>query len=86
MKTTSWMHASALALFLLSACGGGDDGGSMNAGNPPGDNGVPASAMASPEAFSAYVGSLAADDRAEPLDVEQVVPPTSETAEPIDVG
>ena len=86
MKSTSWMHAIALALPLLTACGSSDDGGSMNAGNPSDDNGVPASATASPEAFSAYVGSLPADDQAEPRDIENVEPPTSETTEPIDVG
>jgi hypothetical protein len=32
------------------------------------------------------VGSLAVSDTTEPLDVDKVVPPTSETDEPIDVG
>ena len=72
---------TAVALSLLAACGGG--------GNGPVDttaaNEVPASATASPEAYSRYVGSLATDDRVEPLNVDNVVPPTSESAEPIGV-
>jgi hypothetical protein len=86
MKNTSWIYSMAWAAFLLTACGGGDDGGSVNAGSSSDNNGVPASATASPEAFSAYVGSLSADDRAEPRDIDNVAPSTSETAEPIDVG
>jgi hypothetical protein len=86
MKSTSWMHAIASALLLLTACGGGDDGNSMNAANPSDADGVPASATASPKAFSAYVGSLPADDQAEPRDIENVEPPISETAEPLDIA
>ena len=81
MNVKHGITAAAL-LSLLAACGGGGSG--------PVDttaaNEVPASATASPEAYSRYVGSLATDDRAEPLNVENVVPPTSESAEPISVG
>ena len=46
---------------------------------------VPASAMASPEAFVRYAASLVADDKAEPLELAQLQPPVSETAEPVDL-
>ena len=71
--------------MVLAGCGGGH--GDDSADNDPATSGeVPASASASPQAFSAYVGSLRADDRARPLDIDKLVPPTSETAEPIDVS
>ena len=69
---------SAAAIVLLAACGGGSDG-------PVADGEVPSSATDSPQAYSAYAGSLAANDSAEPLNVDKVTPPTSETAEPVDI-
>lgn len=60
---------------LLLACGGSDD-------PPPVDTTVPASAQASAEAYTAFAAALAEDDRREPLSLDGVVPPTSETAEP----
>lgn len=71
----------AVLLGLLTACGGGG-GDVVDAAQT---NDVPASATASPAAYSHYVGSLAADDRADPLSVEHVVAPTSESADPISV-
>lgn len=68
----------AAAIALLSACGG-------SSYEPVADGEVPTSATNSPQAYSAYAGSLAADDRAEPLNVDKVTPPTSETAEPADI-
>ena len=69
-------------LLLLAACGGGGAG--------PVDataaREVPASATASPEAYSLYVGSLGADERADPLNVDNVVAPKSEAADPIPVN
>ncbi len=76
--------ACASALVLLSACGGSSDP-VVEAPPAAADNTVPASATATPLAFSQYSGSLTSDDRAEPLDIEQVQPPASETEEPIDV-
>lgn len=73
----------------LSACGGSDDTPAPMPPAPPPpvvSNEVPASATASPLAYSQYAGSLVASDIAEPLDVDKVVPPTSETDEPIDIG
>ena len=65
---------------LLAGCGGG------GRAEPEAvdDRGVPARALASPEAFSQFVGTLQADERAEPLPLGALTPPTSETAEPID--
>jgi hypothetical protein len=73
-----WSAAGALAATLLAGCGGGSDG-------PPVDDApsrVPASATASPAAYTAYVAGLRADDRREPVGLEGLVPPTTETAEP----
>ena len=68
-------------LALLAGCGGsGGDGDIAEA--PPEAQRVPASATASVKAFTTYVASLPPDDRAEPLDLDGVTPPTSETAEP----
>ena len=81
MNTKQMLFAAAV-LAGLAACGGG----SADAGPPAADNTVPASATASPEAFSSYAGAIKADDQAEPLNLEKVEAPTSETAEPIVVS
>lgn len=79
------MLALALSpLLLLGACFGG--GGDSVVTTMPAPNTVPSSATASPEAFSRFVGSLAIDDRGDPLDLTGVVPPTSDTDLPISVG
>lgn len=83
MKRTSWVFISAVA--VLTGCGGGHADDSF--GNDPAFSGeVPANASASSQAYTTYVGSLLADDRALPLDIDKVVRPTSETTEPIDVN
>lgn len=64
---------------LIGACGGG------NGPDAAAIREVPESATASPEAFARFADSVAAEDGAEPFDVSRVVPPTSETAEPIDL-
>ncbi|OGB03041.1 MAG: hypothetical protein A3E25_15090 [Burkholderiales bacterium RIFCSPHIGHO2_12_FULL_69_20] len=69
----------AATCLLLAACGGGDE----PAGAMAVDDVVPASASASPEAFSRYVDLAAADSRDEPLDIALLQPPTSEADEPI---
>lgn len=70
------LMAAAAAALALAACGGG--------GSDRGDDSVPASALESPEAFSSWVGGRRANEDKEPLLVLGVMPPTSETAEPID--
>jgi hypothetical protein len=80
MKSSSAIACLAM-LSLLAACGGSDSEPVAEA--PAVTLAVPASATASTLAFSNYAKSLSADDRGEPLDVAQVVPPTSESEEPI---
>lgn len=75
--------AAVVAVALLSACGGGDGGASVVM--PP-VNEVPDSALASPEAYTQYVGSLAPDDQSEPVRLKGVVAPVSDTAKPMPVG
>lgn len=62
----------------LAACGGG---GSSAAYEDPRQ--VPASAVASIEAFIRYLQNLAINNLGEPLDVSQITPPTSDTLEPV---
>jgi len=86
---TQRLMLSALMLTAgLAACGGSDDAPAPMPPAPPPvvSNEVPASATASPMAYSQYAGSLLASDTAEPQDLDKVVPPTSETDEPIEVG
>ncbi len=47
---------------------------------------VPSLPTATSMEFSQFVSKRVADDVAEPLDVEAVTPPTSETEEPIDLA
>jgi hypothetical protein len=74
---TSLSLASAVA--LLVACGGG--GGDADTTPPT----VPPSATASPEAFTQFVSAQVEDDLIEPVVLNGVVPPSSETAEPLPV-
>lgn len=74
MNKTLWiLPAAALA---LAACGGG--GGH----DAPVSDTVPPAATASPRAFTGYVGALPADDTGEPLKLDGVLPPASDTDEP----
>lgn len=70
--------AAAAAALALAACGGGGS-------DRDDDDSVPASALESPESFSSWVGGRRANEDKEPLLVLDVMPPTSETAEPIDI-
>ncbi len=72
---TGW--ALAAAALALAACGGG--------GSDRDDDPVPESALESPESFSSWVGGRRANEDKEPLIVLGVMPPTSETAEPIEI-
>jgi hypothetical protein len=68
-------------LTLLGACGGSHD----EPLPPAAGNTVPASALASPAAFTRFVDALPADDRAAPLDLDGVRPPVTDDEEPADV-
>ena len=75
MKTTTTLLALA-ATVLLAACG---DNPEMATPAPPAANEVPASASSSTGAYTSFAASLPASDTQEPLSVNNVVPPTSET-------
>jgi hypothetical protein len=83
MKTRQRLALAALvaASALLPACGFDNTETPLPPATPA--NQVPASATASPLAYEQYVGSLAPTETGQPLDVSNVVPPTSETAAPM---
>ena len=78
--------APVLLTSLLMACGSDSPTSEIVVPPPVVSNEVPGSATASTLAYSQYAGSLAVNDSGEPLDVSKVVPPTSETEEPIVVN
>jgi hypothetical protein len=75
---------------VLAACGGGGGGGDLGTvpvgGGTTGTTGTPtsvsSSALASVDAFIAYLRGLAADETSEPLTLPDVAAPTSDTTEP----
>lgn len=75
--------------LLLTACGGGGESRpTAEAGSevvvPSTDsNTVPVTALTTPQALVSYIASLPADDSQEPLAVSAVVPPVSDTDEPV---
>jgi len=76
---------AVLTAGLLAACGGGGNDGPADP--PPASSGsVPPSAWASIVAYVSYVGSLVATEAGTPLTVDEVNPPTSETALPLPVN
>jgi hypothetical protein len=76
--TTLHLPALFVAVMALSACGGGGS----SAPAPAGEVQVPASAMASPEAFTQFSAAQPDSDTSEPMVMGDLAPPTSETAEP----
>lgn len=81
------MIAAAGGLAALAACGGGgmdDAPPPVQPSAPPGDA-VPASASQSIGGYIGYLTQLVKVqlDTAQPVDVSQVTPPTSETAGPL---
>ncbi|MBT9494473.1 MAG: hypothetical protein IV107_19460 [Paucibacter sp.] len=80
--------AALLAAAGLSACNGSDDDDTpVPIPIPVANTEVPASAAASPEAYSRYALSLNASETAEPLGLDKVVEaPGSESAEPLDLN
>ena len=67
------------AATLLSACGDNPEGAP---GNAPPSTEVPATAAASTRAWAQFAASLPINDTQEPLDVNKVSAPTSETDDP----
>lgn len=76
MTNSIWSLLAASA--VLAACGGG---GGYDDTPLPTDT-VPPSATASAQAYTGYVGALPADDGGEPLRLDGVLPPVSDTDEP----
>ncbi len=79
---------AAVTACLLAACGGG---GNDSYPNPPTaptapSGTVPPSAWASVVAYVSYIGSLMITESGAPLNVDNVVAPTSETATPMPVN
>ena len=71
-----------MAMLVLAACGGGGGGPAPESPAPAPSNRVPSSAGASTNAYVQYTKSLSASESTEPLEVDQFMPPTSETEEP----
>jgi hypothetical protein len=81
MKKTMGM-VGALALALVAGC---DGGGELEVDAAASVREVPVSAQASARAYAEFAGTLAVDDRGDPMEVGPVVAPTSETDEPVDI-
>jgi ABC-type glycerol-3-phosphate transport system substrate-binding protein len=85
MNTKPTLTALGLSLsLLLAACG---DSPQDAAAPPPQANAaeVPATALSTATAYSQFAASLAKTETGQPLEVNGVTPPTSETADPIPV-
>lgn len=81
MRSSTALAALLALAATLAGCGGGQDETPAPAGNT-----VPPSATASTTAFVDYAGSLAPSETQAPLDLGNIVPPTSETEEPKPIG
>ena len=76
------LHALPILLGLTAALAACGDNPQTAEVTPPASNEVPASASASSRAYASFAGSLPKSDTQDPLDVNKVTPPTSETEEP----
>jgi hypothetical protein len=74
------MCVAAIAALALAACGGG--GGSDEATELAM---VPDEALVTGEAFTDWVGARQPSDANEPLAMNAMMPPSSDTAEPVDL-
>jgi hypothetical protein len=79
--TSLHLPALLVAAIALSACGGGDSSAPAASVYVQ----VPASAMASPEAFTQFTSVQTDSENSEPMGMGDQAPPTSETAEPAPV-
>jgi hypothetical protein len=75
------MFCIVAATALLAACGGG--GGGDDAASEL--TMVPDEAVATSDAFSSWVGARQPSDTKDPLAMNAAMPPSSETAEPVDI-
>ncbi len=72
----------AAATLLLAACGDSPQA-DMSEPPPAATREVPASATASPAAYTQFAATLPKSESDEPLDVRKVTPPTSESEAPL---
>jgi hypothetical protein len=77
------MCVAAIAALALAACGGGGGGGGGDEATELAM--VPDEALATGEAFTDWVGARQASDANEPLAMNAMMPPSSDTAEPVDL-
>ena len=87
MKTTSYLGLAGAAgcALGLSACGGGDSD-SVSTSTPTGTDSVPVSALASTDSFVQYQQQLQPSNTIEPLSLQQLLPPLSDTTEPTPIS
>lgn len=76
------LHTLFMALGVAAALAACGDSPQTTEITPPASNEVPASAMVSTRAYASFAGSLTPSETKDPLDVNKVTPPTSETEEP----
>jgi hypothetical protein len=84
MKPTTFLNVlTGCALSLgLAACGGGSSDSSAGSSLATPDT-VPPGAVSSTQSFVDYLnGQSPANDTIEPLTLQQMLPPTSDTTEP----
>lgn len=72
---------ACMTALALTACGGGSDDAAAPMTEEPGQ--VPASATVSASAFTTYALGLPARDDTEPLTLMGLVPPVSDSDEPL---
>ena len=76
------LHTLPILLGLATALAACGDSPQTAEVTPPASNEVPASATASSRAYASFAASLPKSDTQDPLDVNKLTPPTSETEEP----
>ena len=89
MKTTSYLGLAVAAVCALglSACGGGGGGNdSASTSTPTATDSVPVSALASTDSFVQYQQQLQPSNTIEPLSLQQLLPPLSDTTEPTPIS
>ncbi len=78
---------SLAVAFAIAACGGGSDAPLAEGTTPATASGtVPDSAMASTMSFIEFQQGLAVSDTVQPLSLQLLLPPLSDTTEPVSVG
>jgi environmental stress-induced protein Ves len=84
MKLTTTLAVLGMSM-LLAACGDNPQDEAAPAQPQASTGDVPASALGTATAYSQFAASLVKTETGQPLEVNGVTPPTSETADPIPV-